>query len=306
MKSLITNTLFTSLVILLLLITQVYRVNAQENQGFSITPAIIEINPGKEYVLKIDNLDVNSQVFQLSPVLLEADQATRQVKVVDSLDTDINNYIKLEKDIVEIPPNSSATVKVNYLSELKNFMLGVSVSSVSNISDTVGVNYRLISVIVDYSVNESTAISFLKDLEIKPRIKVSRVSFSNKYNVITEIKNESTKVQKIFGELQVREGSTRLDTINYNSFLPEYVYPEESVNIKTQFEDNRSLFSRLGKTTFVSMAIIDGKEIYLSESILVIPWQVLLIIFLPLIITITGALLRTNLIRSKIQIKRKR
>jgi hypothetical protein len=257
----------------------------------SISPAINDVEVGDTVKLTIFNNSDEDYEVDLSPVVISfpEDEDRASFRYVDNETIRPGDYITLSNETMLIGAGSNQSVEVAYLEALPGFVLGVQVGRVQGEdNEIIGTNAEIVSLLIDYSLDETDILGISTSLSSKLNVEILNLELNNKFLLETEIFNDSRKVLKPTGEIEVYEGDIKIGNISLTQKFKESLLPGESVVVESHFVDDRNAWDRLGKLSFKQNISFEDQISSDEIEIFVFPYQVLIYLVVLLIIVLVG------------------
>jgi hypothetical protein len=283
--------LFISINIIITLMF-IQNLNAQSiedlNVGISVSPAIVDLKEGESYTLNIFNKTTTEYSFVIEPALFTFDE--RGEKIVPFTDEqflnniDLSSYISVETSTGTLGPNGIANIKINYVKKFPDYLSGVWIKESRPDLPGVGIGNNIASVVLDYSLNAEEVGNILTDLDINSTLSVSGLNFGKTFKITSIVNSDLNKILKANGEISISDNSTKISNISLTQKLPSNIYPNESVEVESQFQDSRNFLKRFGKVTIEQRLTINGEIYSVTKEVLVIPFELMGVVLVMILI----------------------
>ena len=278
-----------------------------ETKGVILSPLFSEISVGQSYTLSITNYSESTQNVKILPSIFTIDSSNSKIVPLDQSSWPvneedlINEYIEISEPEISLENGSKRQVRIRYKKELDKYHLGVIAGFSSGGDQGVGVNKQLASVIIDPIFTENDLREIHTRIAITPRYKILGVGLGNKFDIESAINNNSGKIIKASGNIQIENSNQRIGNISLTQKLPKSIYPENGFQAKFEFEDKRPFYKRAGKFNSRQNIKIGDKTIEAESGTFVLPFEFIAIFGLISLIVILISLYLIKLSSKKKQ-----
>lgn len=273
--------LFIPLLALVFLFTQPTHVLSQQNQ-LSIFPSTVELNPGESYQLEISNTSNQSMRITVTPNLfataLAGDNSSSLVPLENpeqkSYISDWEEHLIIDTDQLEIAPNSSKFVDIEYIKPVPDYLLGVLIAEIPNSESTISVGLRLASVVLDFSEVETDPTSIAHT--IKPTHSFNflgqevSLTLAGKLKLESNLKNVANYPVQIAGDIKIQQQGIHLQTISLTPQLPATMLPEEVHTTTSTYINDKPLWQQSQKLHLLQTISVGEAEIINENKVLVV------------------------------------
>lgn len=262
-----------------------------------ISPIFSDIQPGKYYILNLENRSEHPITVQLEPAVFEILGSERRIypnELTTIEGQPLTTYLQTEASQLTLQAAEKKSLKINYLKAAEGYLLGVKVKSGNRTnSKQTQVNTEIsgASVILKTELTQAKLAAVKTKLEVRPEYGVSvlgwQISLTNNYSVRTTIENESDLILKPSGVVTLYTNDKRIESTLLTPELIKGLYPTETFTTQRQLNDKRQFWQQLGSTEVKQEVTINSNELVDKANIYVVPYQLVLLVVAILSLSLT-------------------
>ncbi len=243
--------------------------------GISISPAVINLEPGGSYKLVVENLSESEVELQALPVALAVNNADNKLVLVS--DSKIQNPAQLGQNLVisnplfKLAAGQKVVLNIDYKQELTGFYLGTAIKQASSQGQRVGVSGQLVSSIVPTTLSEKDMLAQGNNLEVIPWSRIGSINIGNSFATKSQIENGSNRAVKPSAEINLLFGEKRVNNMSLTQQLPTQLLPGSKAFADGNLTDSRPFWQRIGYHNFQQVVVVDGKSVVAEQAVLSIP-----------------------------------
>ncbi|MDQ6985027.1 MAG: hypothetical protein Q9M91_00345 [Candidatus Dojkabacteria bacterium] len=259
--------------------------------SIKLSPAVINLERGSSYLLKIENNTNVTKEFTIVKSAFEITSDRKLKKIDDVLEEKLVNELEesiiIEDELLVIEPYQFKNVSIEYKQPILNYLNGVIVKQRDLLENSdenqskLDFSGQLASVIIDPTLTREQLDQLKNTITIEPEKSFFGIALNSKFKIKTNISNNSAKLLKISGDITLYDGETRIDSKSLTQNYPSYFYPNDEVSIEFDFnKDERSVFNQIGERSAVKTLKINGEVVQISDEIYVLPYKILVLLIL--------------------------
>lgn len=242
--------------------------------GISISPPNVKLEPGRSYVVTIQNSTQENYEGQITESLfkLEEQFSVRPLVVseIEELNLNLSEYITFDKESISVAPGGSEDILVTYLKAVPDHFIGVTVITGGGDESEVSLSTGISSFIVDYTFDAAAAESLVNpSISIEPSTKIFGIGIGNTYDITLKFNNLGNAKIASSGNVFVSildDQKVKVDQFTVTPDLIDGIEPGDEVVIIKSFTDTRDIFSRGGDLEVLLELNVEGTDIEISDT----------------------------------------